>query len=120
MGSNVDTKYEEMGSEELIDRIEKSAEIKDLENSPGWRLIQEACKRAANQAREALSEVDPSDKVLIVKYQQIAKLYGNVLQSLVSSYKQEGLLAFEEAKQRGVIGDFMSKMERMVKREKEA
>lgn len=110
MGSSFDLEFENMKPEELIDRVENSAEIRELEGSKGWALLNAACQRAANQAREALAEVDPDNKVLIVKYQQVAKLYGNVLQSLINSYKQEGILAFEEAKSRGIMDRFRGAM----------
>lgn len=108
--SDLSLEFERMNDGELVDRIENAAEIKELERSKGWRLISEACKRAANQARESLADVDPENKVLIVKYQQIAKLYGNVIPSLVNSFKQEGEMAFEEAKGRGVLDRLLSKV----------
>lgn len=110
MGSDIDLEFEAMMDDALIDRIENAAEIKELENSRGWKLLSEACKRAANQAREALVEVDPTEKVLIVKYQQIIKLYGNVLPSLINSFKQEGELAFGEAKSRGILDSFLKRV----------
>ncbi len=110
MEPDLDLQFESMEDKQLIERIETAAEIKEMESSPGWKLLNEACKRAAAQARESLSDVDPSDKVLIVKYQQIAKLYGNVLPSLVNSFKQEGEMAFQEAKGRGIMDRLLSRV----------
>lgn len=111
MASDFDLEFEKMRDDELFDRIENSAEIRELENSKGWSLLMQACKRTSAQAREALVDIDPNEKVLIVKYQQVAKLYGNVLQSLVSSYKQEGEMAFEEAKNRNILDRFRAAVE---------
>lgn len=107
VGSDLEIEFEAMADEELLDRLENSKDIKELEIHKGWKLIEEACKRTANKARRALEKIDPDDKTMIVKYQQVATLYGSVLQSLINSYKQEGELAFREARGRGLMDKIM-------------
>lgn len=106
MGSDLDLEFVNMPDAEVLDKLENSSEIHDLEKSRGWALLNEACRRAAGQAKQALVEADPDDKTMVVKYQQVARLYGNVLQSLINSFKQEGAMAFEEAKSRGLVDRF--------------
>lgn len=110
MDSDLNLQFDQLDDEKLIEQIENAAEIKDLETHKGWKLLNEACKRAAFQAGEALADVDPKDEVLIVKYQQIKKLYGHVIPSLINSFKQEGDLAFQESKNRGLLDRLLSRV----------
>lgn len=103
---------EEMSDDAVINQLEHGAEIREMEQTKGWKLLLDACGRVADQARRNLEEVRADDTVKIVEYQQIAKLYGRVLKSLVESMKQEGALAVEEVKRRGLIGRIKEKFQK--------
>lgn len=98
--------YEELNDEELVSKLEDSALMDRFENSEDWKIIREACRRAGERAKEALVKADPDKKTLILELQKIAQIYGNFLPSLVNSFKQDGALAFEEAKGRGLLRKF--------------
>jgi len=100
---DLDLNYEEMDDIALLDALENSSEVRDIVVRPGWKIIDAACKRTAARARKALEDADPENKTYVIQLQQIVKLYGNVIHSLISTYKQEGELAFGEAKKRGLL-----------------
>jgi len=89
--------------EKLLDRIENSIKITDWENSEQWKLLDSACKRLAKKAENDLKNVPADNMLRIVELQQIAKLYGDVIGNLIRHLKDDGQIAFEEAKDRGII-----------------
>ncbi len=100
---SVDLEFDELNDDDLLQRIENAAVIKEMELSPGWKLIDEVCKRTASHALVNLKNTNPTDASAISQHQQIAKLYGDVLGSLIDSFKQEAALAFPVVKGRGLI-----------------
>lgn len=93
----------ELKDNELSDKLSNAEFIERFIESDGWKLIDEACKRVVKKAQAELSNVNAGDMVKIIELQQIIKLYKNVLNGLINSFKAEGLMAFEEAKERGLI-----------------
>lgn len=95
--------YDGMEAQELAALIDDGIYIKELLDSRGWKILQEAFGRVVAQAQREIAKVDPNDTVKIIEYQQIIKLYGSIIPSLVSSLRQEGDVAFDKAKERGMI-----------------
>jgi hypothetical protein len=94
--------FEHLSDDELIDSLDEGAVIAELENYDGWKIIEEAMKRTTQLAEKKLKDIDPTDASTIMQLQQIAKLYGDFIPNLIKSYKQQGELAFEEAKERRI------------------
>lgn len=77
--------------------------MEEFENSAGWKIISSACKRISAQAQEELIKTPANETVRIIELQIIIKLYRNVISGIIQSVKAEGKLAFEEAKENGII-----------------
>ena len=90
-------------NEEIAKILDDAVIIGQLELQPGWKLIDEACKRLAQVAQQKLLKIDPSKMSEICELQQIAKLYGNALPNLVSSFKAHANVVFGEAKSRQLV-----------------
>lgn len=95
--------YSQFKDEDITDKLSNAEIIERFEESDGWRLIQEACKRTVLRAQEELLHTPADNTVRMVELQQIIKLYRNVLNGLINSFKNEGRMAFEEAKERGLL-----------------
>lgn len=93
--------YSTIPDEDLKAQLEDGAIVAELENTEGWRIINEACKRVGRNAERALLKVAPTDVDAIVQLQAIAKLYSSVIPSLINSFKQESRIAFDELMARG-------------------
>jgi len=99
-GDSVD--YEALTDEALLEKLDNWDRLDRFEDSEEWRIFDEACRRVAMRAREELIKVPANDTLRIIELQQIIKLYGSVFKSLMSSFKQEGEVAFFEARDRGL------------------
>ena len=93
--------FEHLSDDELIDSLDEGAVIAELENYDGWRIIKAAMENTTKLAEMRLRNTDPTDASTIMQLQQIVKLYGDFIPNLIKSYRQQGELAFEEAKARG-------------------
>jgi hypothetical protein len=100
--------YDRLADDALLQKIDESAAIRELETQEGWKLIAAGCRRLASWAQEALVSVPADQQTKIIELQQIVKLYRNVIPSMKNSLKDEGKLAFREAKRRGVIEKVLS------------
>ncbi len=94
---------EELSKEEIISKLSDGELAVRFEESEDWKLIRESTRRLADQAIDELTKTPADNLVRIIELQLTAKFCRNFLQSILNSYKQEGALAFEEAKYRGFV-----------------
>lgn len=97
------SEYARMGNEELLSRLDNAALADRLEHSEDWKIVREGAKRLADQAIEQLLKTAPTEQARILELQFIAKFCRDMLPSIVAYAKQDGFLAFYEAKDRGII-----------------
>lgn len=97
--------HNEFSDREIFELIEKGEAIHRLEENEDFKLLQKAWKRLSEMALDHLVKTDAKDIELIHELQTIIKFYRNVLGSTLDSIKYEGHVAFEEATERGLIGE---------------
>lgn len=96
--------FTDISDTDLISKLDTSAAIGHLENSEGWQIVKEACRRKVKQIELALKKVDPSNLTAIIELQARAEIYGeDFIPALINSIKQTGELVFEEMKDRDMI-----------------
>ena len=95
--------FDALSDNDIWQRLGDGEFVYGFETSYEWKLFREACLRVARQAQVELLDVPADHTVRIIELQQLIKLYSRVPQSLMNSFKQEGIAAFEEAKDRGLI-----------------
>ena len=91
--------------EQIFDDLESGDAAYELTGSPAWNLINEAMKRLEKKASEALLNVDPKSESEIMQLQQIIKMYRkDFIPGMLESWKAIGEFAFNQAKDRGLLG----------------
>lgn len=96
--------FTNISNADLKEKLNNSIAINQLENSEGWQIVKEAMRRKVKQIEMALKKIDPSNMTAIIELQVRAEIYGqDFIPSLINSFKQEGEIAFEESKERGII-----------------
>lgn len=94
----------DLTNEELLSRLDDATFIARFEGSDDWKLIREACERLAKQADYNLDNIDPiKDPTGIIECQITRKFCRNILRGIVNGIKNEGKIAFQQAKERGII-----------------
>ncbi len=96
--------FNELTDDDLLGKLDNSAAIGQLEDSEGWQIVKEACKRKVKQIEMALKKIDPSNMTAIIELQVRAEIYGeDFIPSLINTFRQEGEIAFLESKERKII-----------------
>ena len=93
---------QELSDDELRQRLNDGETIQKLQEWDGWALIEKAFQRMSKKALEELANADPHDASRITQLQQISKFYASVM-GVLKSFVDSGKLAFEDAKERGLI-----------------
>jgi len=100
---------------ELYELLEKANLIEKLENDPAWRILKEAAKRVVDRAVDEFAlRSDPKNIEQIINLKLIIKKYKYVIFQEVEMLKRESEFAFEEAKERGIIGGFIASVKEKV------
>ena len=98
--------FDEMGDKELFENLEKAGLVDKLENDPAWKMLKEAASRIIERAiTEFALKTEAKDIEKIIMLQTIIKKYKYGLFDEVKFLKNESDALFQEAKQRGAIGD---------------
>lgn len=106
--SNVDDK-------ELYELIEKANLADKLVNDPTYKLLREAADRIVERAvTEFALKAEPDNLVEIIKLQTVIRLYKFGLFREVEVLKRESESAYQEAKDRGVFGNFLESIKEKV------
>ena len=101
--------YSSLPDKELFDLVEKANLAERLENDPAWKMLKEAADRIVDRAiTEFALRTNPNDTERIIELQVIIKKYKYGLFDEVRVLKNDAANAFEEAKDRGAIGDFFA------------
>lgn len=101
MASELD--YANLSNEEIIQKLDDAAFISRFETSEDWKLFREACRHLALQAGHILERTDPlKEPSTIIECQVVKKFCSNMIHGIVNGLKNEGKLAFDEAKDRGL------------------
>ena len=107
----------EINDKELYDLVEKANLAEKLMADPTWGLLKEASNRIVERAvSEFALKANPDDLVEIIKLQTIIRMYKFGFLKEVEILKQESEFAFQEAKERGVIGNFLSNVKERISR----
>lgn len=97
--------YNNLDDKELYDKLEKAELASRLKGSSEWKLLEEAARRIVDRAiTEFALKTKADDIVRIIELKTIIKKYKFMLFDELEMLVQEGEYAFEEAKQRDIIG----------------
>lgn len=97
--------YSSLSKDELIVRLDKAVIADNFEESEQWGLIKEAASRLADIAQDKLNHTNVfKDPGLAVELQVCIKVLRDLLPNIVNGLKQEGRLAFNEARDRRLDG----------------
>lgn len=99
----LDADFSRLADQDLVRKLDDAAFIARFEASEDWKLFREACERLARQAEHEMDRIDPiKDPTGIIERQVVKKLCRNVVRGIINGLKEEGKLAFAEAKERGL------------------
>ena len=87
---------------ELAQKIQDAFLADKLKDSPGWKLVIEACKVAAADATHKLIYDKLTDPVEIARIQERIKIYNGFLPGILGYLKYGGDQAIEEANEEGL------------------
>ena len=100
---------------ELYELLEKATLAERLENDPAWKMLREAGNRIVDRAVDEFAlRSDPKNIEQIINLKTIIKKYKYGIFQEVEMLKRESEFAFEEAKDRGIIGGFMDSVKEKV------
>lgn len=96
--------FDILDDKEIFDKLKKAELAERLLASPEWKLLKEAALRIVDRAisKFALS-TKADDLVAIIELQIIIRKYKFGLFEEIDLLAQEGIVAFEEAKDRQLI-----------------
>ena len=98
---------EELDDKELYDRLHKAGLVEKLETDEHWKMLNEARRRIIDRAVNEFAFKTKTDDILkVTELQVILRKYLRGLFDEVESLKRESTMLYEEAKQRGLVGDF--------------
>ncbi len=96
--------YSQLDDIDLFKKLEKAELHKMLETSPEWGMLKEASERIVENAiREFVLNTDADNLVKIINLQMTIRKYKFELFAEIDQIAQDGELAFNEAKYRGVL-----------------
>lgn len=96
-----DVDYDRLSNQELLQKLDDAAFIERFERGDDWKLFREACRRLADQAAFEMDRIDPiKDPTGIIERQVIRKFCQNTVLGIIRSFKEEGKVAFNEARAR--------------------
>lgn len=96
--------FDYLDDRELFDKLQKAGLAEALRNSPEWSLVREAARRIVDRAVEKFAIATKADDVVgIVELQATIRKYKFGLFEEIGQLVQEGEIAFEEAKSRGLF-----------------
>jgi len=89
----------------VLEMLEEGVIIRRLQDNEGFKLIDKICKGIAENAKRKILHigVNAENMTAIIELQIIAKMYGDFLGNIRKSFIDTGELAFNEAKNRGLI-----------------
>lgn len=103
--------YSEYSDKELFESLSKAGLSDKLENSPEWKMLREAADRIVNRAvNEFALKAKADDLTRITELQAIIRKYKYGLFDEVQLLKVESEFIYQEAKERGIIGNSISKL----------
>jgi hypothetical protein len=91
--------FEELNKEQILKAIKKGDAMDRLERNRDFKMFREVFKEFENIAMKNLVDINSDDTNEINKWQQLAKI-DRTIDKIMTSIKQEGKLAHEEAKER--------------------
>lgn len=98
----INTDMSDNTAKELVDKLEDAAFIQRFEHSDDWKLFREACEHLASLAAHQILYTDAKDTQAIIEHQITIKFCRNILKSIISGIKEEGRIAFNEMRDRGI------------------
>jgi hypothetical protein len=102
---------EKLDDKELYDQLEKAGLAEKLESQPEWALIKEAANRIVDRAiTEFALRTKPDDMKAIIMLQVIIKKYKFGVFDEIKVLKEASEMLSEEAKSRGIFGDFFANL----------
>ncbi len=100
--------YSELTDREIYEKLEQASLADKLLNSPEWKIFQEASDRIVERAVEELAtKVKADETTRIIELQTIIRKYKYGLFNEIKILKMESDQLFTEARERGVIGDWL-------------
>jgi hypothetical protein len=99
-----DPEYAELDHKELIKKLEDNSLLEEVRHSESWRIFREAWRRIYKTAELHLDNVDPSQTTRIIADQLTKRFYKDVLATTIRKVKEDGVSAFSQAKDRGILG----------------
>ena len=101
------TSLDDISDKELFEKIEEAHLVERLESDPAFNLLKVAASRIVDKAIMEFTKTAPDDAMAIAQLQIIIKKYKWNLFNEINLIKQESKLVYEEARDRGVIGNFL-------------
>jgi hypothetical protein len=95
MSTKVKGDFSDYTDEELKLLIKDGIDMRNMQESKGWKMLETICGRQAEASRLALTTVDPTNLRAILNHQLTIKFYGNIL-TVVNGFMDSGEIAFEE------------------------
>lgn len=95
--------FDELDDKQVLQKLEDGAFMEDFAKSENWMLFRQGCEALGRKAAHRLTTIDPlKDPTGVIEAQIITKFCRNVLRSIVEGIRNEGRLAFDEAKRRKI------------------
>lgn len=95
---------EEADYNEIIKKLEDSSFLEEIRKSDTWRIFRETWHRIYKQAELELDNIDPSRATRIAELQITKRFYKDVLAVTIQKTKEDGKAAFDQVKDRGILG----------------
>ena len=103
------TNFSDLSDSELYGELEKANLADKLENQPEWAMLKEAAQRIVDRAVSQFAlKCEADDIRKIIMLQTIIKKYKFGLFDEIKILKMESNQLFEEAKDRGLVGDWLA------------
>jgi len=96
---------EQMEDKALFDALHKAGLVEKLTSSEEWKMLKEAGDRIVARAVNEFMVTPASDTLKIMELQVILRKYKKGIFQEVEMLKNESDRIYEEAKDRGMIGD---------------
>ena len=95
--------FAELDDEQVIAKLEEGAFAEEFAHSDNWLIFRQGCEILSHKAQYLLERTDPiKDPTGVIEAQVNCKFTKNVLKSIIDGIRNEGRLAFDEAKKRGL------------------